>query len=719
MAKISIHLGRKDEPAVELEPSEQLIAVRTRSTRSLRSGPVAAGAAAEVRDAELVLAFPEAGVEVYRVPEGAARSVEERKAALRQRSDVRFAGSVLVDPQSGEPVLYTENLFVKFTDECDLETCHAVLRDRGLTIKSQPTYAANAFFVEAPEGIGRRIFDIAAELLERDDVEFCHPELIRRRGRRAFHPFQWHLKPTTIGSVFVQASANVEAAHAVTRGAGVTIAIIDDGVDIDHPEFQANGKIVAPRDATLQTDDPRPKDSFFYSDDHGTACAGVACAAGVVASGVAPAARLMPIRLVSGLGSQHEADALTWAVDKGADVISCSWGPEDGDWFDENDPRHDRVVPIGANTRLAIDYATRTGRGGKGCVVLFAAGNGAESVDNDGYASYEGVVAVAACNDRGKRSVYSDFGNAIWCCFPSSDFGDPPSRPEPLTPGIWTADRRGAHGYNPGKEQFGDIQGEYTNDFGGTSSACPGAAGIAALILSVNPDLNWREVREVMRRSCDQIDPGGGEYDADGHSKLYGYGRLNAHAAARLAKPAPRGQLLLVRRVDLPLPDLQTVQVTIEVTEAAPIESLAVLVRVRHDHIGDLRIQLFPPAAMDISPIELHTRTGGGTPLLDVRYDAASVADLANFDGANVQGIWTLEVTDESIRDEGVLEHFGLSLTLPTDTAGSAFAARLGGTRPGRAATRKSVNGSKGGGRKAGRSTKNGSSKARKKKRRR
>ena len=152
----------------------------------------------------------------------------------------------------------------------------------------------------------------------------------------------------------------------------------------------------------------------------------------------------------SGLGSIHEAEAFRWAADNGADVISCSWGPADGEWWDPKDPRHTRFVALPASTRDALDYAVTNGRGGKGCVVLFAAGNGNESVDNDGYASYDKVVAVAACNDQSKRSVYSDFGKAVWCAFPSSDFGHPPfNHPEPLTPGIWTTDRLGNFGYNP------------------------------------------------------------------------------------------------------------------------------------------------------------------------------------------------------------------------------------------------------------------------------
>src|SRR6266446_4351006 len=116
--------------------------------------------------------------------------------------------------------------------------------------------------------------NLRASLLQRDDVEYCHPELIRPRARKTIFPQQWHLKKTTINGVTVDAHANVEAAHQVSRGEGITIAIIDDGVDTDHPEFANAGKIVAPRDATLLTDNPRPKDLFGTwpdnGDNHGT-----------------------------------------------------------------------------------------------------------------------------------------------------------------------------------------------------------------------------------------------------------------------------------------------------------------------------------------------------------------------------------------------------------------------------------------------------------------
>lgn len=190
---------------------------------------------------------------------------------------------------------------------------------------------------------------------------------------------------------------------------------------------------------------------------------------------------------------------------------------------------HQQVVLLPDSTRLAIDYALTQGRGGKGCVVLWAAGNGNESVDKDGYASYPGVMAVAACNDRGKRSAYSDKGKALWCSFPSDD-GNPS-----LTPGIWTTDLSGTVGYNDGKLTKGDLAGNYTNDFGGTSSSTPGAAGIAALVLAKNSQLTSAGVRDILRRCCNRIDQAKGGYDAKGRSRKYGFGRLNAKVAVDLA----------------------------------------------------------------------------------------------------------------------------------------------------------------------------------------
>lgn len=536
--------GGKQGQSFQLVEAKDLVVIRTKEALPLSQLSVS-GTARELLPALIpVSAFPEANVTVYKCLPAAGRSSEGQRNAIRrtlkQEESIRFAGRVLKDPASGAIVVYTENLYLQFDPGLPASRCEAIMKEKGLKVKEGLTFAPNAYFVEANEHIGLKVFSLAAQLLAMPEVQCCHPELVRERKHKFVHPMQWHLKQTVINGMTVNQHANVEAAWALTKGEGITIAVLDDGVDVDHPDFSGPDKVVAPRDTIINSEDARPK---HPAERHGTACAGVACANGSgKAWGVAPAARLMPVR-VGSIGSISEAKAFQWAADHGADVISCSWGPEDGAWWNPNDPMHFSQARLPDSARAAIEYAIKNGRGGKGCVITWAAGNGNEDVKFDEYASYPKVIAVAACNDRGKRSVYSDFGAAVWCCFPSSDFEMPEfNHPKPLTPGIWTTDRMGSKGYNFGtvnaESILGDAEGNYTATFGGTSSACPGVAGVAALMLSVNPDLTWQQVKALIRHSCDRIDEEMGHYDAKGHSPFYGYGRINALKAVKNARKA-------------------------------------------------------------------------------------------------------------------------------------------------------------------------------------
>lgn len=516
-------IGGKIGKVQKLEISDDRVAVRTQNARALNDALFDPKSKETLQDFDVEQYLPNTEVTVLKVKSNIINKKASRDAARTQfktEPELRFAGRTLQDPQSGQTVLYTENIFIKFNDDVSVDTCETILKTHQLTIRQKVGYANNAYFVAAPEGTGLEIFDLSTALLDLPEVELCHPELIRQRATKFIHANQWHLKKTIIGIKTIDAHANVEAAQAITQGENAVIAIIDDGVDIDHIEFNQAGKVIHSRDASFQTNDPRHK---FRDEAHGTSCAGVACAIGINASGVAPKAKLMPIRLREELGSQREAEAFFWATEHGADIISCSWGPMDGDPTDPTDPVHNEQVPMGDFTRLAIQHAVTNGRNGKGCFICFAAGNGNEPVGNDGYASSPMVTAVAACNDTNKRSFYSDFGQAIWCSFPSNDM----LFKQPLTKGIYTTDRKGAAGYTPS---------DYTNTFGGTSSACPGVAGVVALILSVNPNLTYLEVRDVLKNTCDRIDIAGGNYNAQGHSSFYGYGRVNALKAVQLAQ---------------------------------------------------------------------------------------------------------------------------------------------------------------------------------------
>ena len=526
-----VKYGGKNGKTVNLVESKDKVAIRTVNNEELEDVAMSRESRKLIQDSTEVAAFPEAGVTVRKVTdEGPASNVrrrDETRAALKQEDNIRFAGRVLQDANTGEVMLYTENFFVKFKDNVPEAECLAMMEKHKLKVKNKLVFAINAWFIEASEGTGLEVFEIADKLLKEKLVEYCHPELLQERRFKSINPMQWHLAKTTIGDKPVDAHVNIEKAWQITRGKGISIAVIDDGIDLDHPAFA--GRIRDPFDATENNDNPRPKTK---EDNHGTACAGMACAGGLTdgASGTAPEATLIPIRLQSGLGSMAEANAFAWATDHGADVISCSWGPADGEWWNPGDPVHHRRTVLPDSTRLAMEYALTKGRSGRGCIILFAAGNGNEDTKNDGYVAYPGVITVAACNDTGRRSVYSDYGDSIWVAFPSGDYAWKPfNHDAPLSQGLYTTDRTGPDGYD---------SGDYLNTFGGTSGACPGMAGIVALMLAANPNLRPEEVKAVIRRSCLQIDKKNGEYNPQGHSVWYGYGRIDAGLAVKNAEQA-------------------------------------------------------------------------------------------------------------------------------------------------------------------------------------
>jgi len=654
--------GGKRGRRMSAKLSSNLMVVRTANRRRLIDNSLSEDSRRALADTVPLFRIPEIGVEVWQVATqrraGAAR--DAARGALKQEPGIRFAGRGLMTP-GGEPIIYTENLFVQFHPDLSAKACKRLIKAHGMDIKRPLDYAYNAYFLGMPEGSGQQVFDTAKQLLDLDEVTLCHPELVRQLSKKGAFPQQWHLKRARIDGSTVDQHAHVEAAWAMSRGDGATIAIIDDGVDMSHVEFTGAGKIVAPRDTSSGDDDPTPRSG----DSHGTACAGVAAGAGNTgASGVAPHARLMPIRFVSSLGSQAEADAFVWAADHGADVISCSWGPTDGKWWDDTDPQHDVLVALPDSSRLAIDYAANQGRNGKGCVITWAAGNGNEPVENDGYASYDKVIAVAACNDRGTRSVYSDTGENLWCAFPSNNFSRP-GLPDPLTPGIWTTDVSGPSGYNPGDPDRGDAAGDFTNSFGGTSSACPGAAGVAALVIARNPELNWQQVREILKNCCDQIDPQNANYGADGHSPLYGYGRLNAKRAVELAVPqtAAQSTYTAIHRTvkKVAIKDKKTAKIHVHVGDDKTIHDIRVTIDIEHTWVGDLVLRLASPAG---PKAVLRDQEGGSQKNLKRTYDIASAPELAAFVGESAQGRWTLEVKDNALRDTGDIISFGLELDL-------------------------------------------------------
>jgi subtilisin family serine protease len=506
---------------------------------------------------------------VYRLdlfaPAGARELRSRRDLAM---DSLRGSGAALfvshayrTDPRADSAVLVLTDQIVAAVPDLDRTRLRSVLSSRGLVLLRTLDAARRIVLIGVTSRAGENGLKAANRLVEDGVATGAEPNFVRRlplrartrskgnggpahagsarppatragrKDRRGESPArpddplfanQWHLENR--GRAGGLAGADAKVVEAWTRTTGtrkVTIAVVDDGVDLGHEEFRGRGKQASGWNFQDRNDDP----SALPDHRHGTACAGLATALannGRGVCGVAPGCRLLPVRTPDEWGDEvGYADAIAWAADQGADVVSCSWGPPDGYWTED-------ALPLAMDA--ALERATTRGRGGRGAVVIWAAGNGNEPVDLDGFARDARVIAVAATDDRDVKAGYSDFGDAISLCAPAGDTLRG-------RPGLWTTDLSGGAGYS---------RGSYTGDFSGTSAAAPVVAGVAALVLSVNADLGWRDVRRILEDTADEVDPDGTFTDArgetrrtayvEGRSACYGHGRVNAAAAVERAR---------------------------------------------------------------------------------------------------------------------------------------------------------------------------------------
>lgn len=329
----------------------------------------------------------------------------------------------------------------------------------------------------------------------------------KRAGSDPMWGQQWHLHGDGDASVDITAGQPRE-------GAGVTIGVVDDGLQHTHPELAGRYDAQHSWDYNGGDADPTP----LSIDGHGTSASAVAVAEagnGHCGQGVAPRARVAGIRAIAGpISDLTEARALSHHSNK-IDIYSCSWGPAD--------TGADMVAPghVVTETLASLVGAAR-GRRGKGSIYVWASGNGRHRRDScayDGYASSRYTIAVGAINYMGQQSYYSEGCSALMAVAPSSGAGR----------GVTTADLSGPAGYAPG---------ECTADFGGTSSAAPLAAGIVALVLEERPDLTWRDVQHVIAEGATRIhprDPSWSSHPRVPHSNRYGFGLLKVPALLRAA----------------------------------------------------------------------------------------------------------------------------------------------------------------------------------------
>ncbi|MET7960429.1 type VII secretion-associated serine protease mycosin [Micromonospora zamorensis] len=269
------------------------------------------------------------------------------------------------------------------------------------------------------------------------------------------------------------------SAWPLSRGAGVTVAVIDSGVSATHPLL--NGQVLEGRDFN---DLPAHQGQCDLV-GHGTLIAGIIAGregTGVPFSGIAPAARILPVRVLPDLKDTNDpelpgqiAAAIDWAVEQGADVINLSL----------------TTVP-GPELTAAVERALA-----KRVVLVAAAGNRQEGQqDRPGYpAAYPGVIAVGGVDEQGGHVGSSISGDYVDIAAPGLNIIGPAPR--------------GA-GY----------RGEPN---GGTSYAAAYVSGAAALVRAAYPDLSPQQVAERLERTADN--------PPEGHNADIGYGMVNPYRA--------------------------------------------------------------------------------------------------------------------------------------------------------------------------------------------
>lgn len=333
-------------------------------------------------------------------------------------------------------------------------------------------------------------------LAAREDVLVCHPDMqkpIKKGYTYADYPDdtyfdgQWHLEHRETNGLALGVDVNARGAWPHTSGAGVNIAVVDEGVELTHPDLAA--ALEGQPHFNWETGSPFAGPVGY----HGTAVAGLAGAIGRNGTGVSGVARnagLVSWRIFGfggSIASGTQLGAMFQAYSNTVQVQNHSWSFST---FQQLSPQ--LVEEIG------ISNAVHFGRDGKGVVMVRSAGNGRVdyvSANDDGYVNNPLIVAVGATRNDGLYATYSNPGACILVTAPSGD--------NPTHPGVLTTDLLGTAGLN-----FTNTTSDFNNYayFSGTSASAPIVSGIVALLLEANPDLSYRDVQQILIQAATQRD---------------------------------------------------------------------------------------------------------------------------------------------------------------------------------------------------------------------
>jgi subtilisin family serine protease len=411
-----------DGKRVVLERSDSELSVRFVSDRSSRSSGAlvhAVSSAARVRAASSLRGL---SMQSVTLPRAGRASLDDLLAGLRAKSSVEFAYPAWIDPETGERLLPTDEVVAGLRRGASPARIERALEARGLAIEQSITYSSDEYVLRLVDPKHSDPLSVSRELFESGLARWAEPNFVQQ-WHKDFVPDdplfaqQWALQNTGQTGGVVGADARLTGAWDIERGKpSITIAVIDDGVQLSHPDLAPNiytNKQEIPGNHIDDDHDGFVDDLHGWNfvadnnqvgplgtgengDNHGTAVAGVAAARGnnsIGISGACPQCTILPVKI----SSENEwasdadiADAIRYAASK-ADVLNLSWGGDEPS----------------AAIALAIEYAVTNGRNGKGAIPVAAAGN-----DASGFVDYT-LADIPAGTYRFRWSYSKDFDDTF------------------------------------------------------------------------------------------------------------------------------------------------------------------------------------------------------------------------------------------------------------------------------------------------------------------
>lgn len=401
----------------------------------------------------------------------------------KQYSETIFCSPCFLTTNNND-VYLSPYINIRLKKEEDIELLKTYAEKYKLRIVRNDPLMPLWYILSLSQECAKNSLECANEIWESGDFAASIPDLCSNDLVCSDDPMyylQWGLHNNEYPDIDISASK----AWQYATGKNVKIAILDTGVDLNH-------KDLVPNISTISYDTETNSSPSVVYGVHGTHCAGIAAAAkdnGIQIAGVAPNATIISVSnsLKANTNSQlKRADGIIWAYKNGADIISNSW----------------KSGTVHSAIDEAIEAALNKGRKGKGCIIVFAAGNDGANEVNYPANCNDKILAVGSIDKSGHKAKSSNYGDRLDIVA-------------------------------PGDQIYSTLPNNTAGYYSGTSMACPHVSGVAALILEKCPELTVDQVNHIIKSSTKKLpNVTFDEKKTDGTwNNMYGYGLVDAYNA--------------------------------------------------------------------------------------------------------------------------------------------------------------------------------------------